>query len=186
MGTSTPICEFGWKAVDFTLPDLDGQQCTLSRQLDAEGLLLAFICNHCPYVKAIIDRLVSDVKIMQADGVKVLAIMSNDYDRVPADSPEMMQQFAQDHGMTFPYLLDKNQQVAKAYGAVCTPDFFGFNKHGELQYRGRIDSAGMKNAEQAAIESRTPELLNAMRKIASTGQGPTKQIASIGCSIKWR
>ena len=181
MKLETPICNFGWEAPAFNLADPDGKTYTLDDVMGENGLLIAFICNHCPYVQAIIDRLVDDVKALQADRVGVAAIMSNDYNHVPADSPVHMKTFAAQHGMTFPYLVDETQEVGKAYGAVCTPDFFGFNAKGELQYRGRLDDIGM----DSRTESRKPELLNAMRLIIQTGNGPKEQISSMGCSIKW-
>ena len=177
----TPICDFGWKAPDFTLQDPDGNSYTLSEQLGDKGLLIAFICNHCPYVQAIAQRLADDVRELQAEGINVLAVMSNDYRDVPVDSPPNMKKFAQQHGFTFPYLVDEDQSVGRAYGAVCTPDFFGFNAAGELQYRGRIDNAAMGDPS-----NRTKELVNAMKQIADTGRGPEHQVASMGCSIKWR
>lgn len=176
----TPVCDFGWKAPDFTLSDPDGQSFTMSDYLSDKGLLIAFICNHCPYVQAIADRLADDAKTLQDEGINVLAVMSNDYRYVQIDSPPYMKQFAEHNGFTFPYLVDEDQSVGKAYGAICTPDFFGFNKDGELQYRGRLDDARMGGGA-----GRTPELLNAMRQIAATGQGPRKQTPSMGCSIKW-
>ncbi len=181
MRLETPICDFGWKAPTFNLADPDGKMYTLDNMMGKNGLLVAFICNHCPYVQAIIDRLVEDAKALQADGIGVVAIMSNDYDKYPDDSPQNMKAFAAQHGMTFPYLVDETQEVGKAYGAVCTPDFFGFNAKGELQYRGRLDDARM---EQNA-DGRIPELLNAMRQVAQTGDGPKEQTPSMGCSIKW-
>ena len=177
----TPVCDFGWQAPEFTLKDPSGQSFNMSDNMGEQGLLIAFICNHCPYVKAIADRLAEDVKALKADGVNVLAVMSNDYMSYPADSPENMKKFSESHGFTFPYLVDEDQSVAKAYGAVCTPDFFGFSKDGGLQYRGRLDSAGMGDPTD-----RVPELLNAMRLVAETGQGPKDQTPSMGCSIKWR
>ncbi len=182
MKLETPICNFGWKAPTFNLADPDGKMHSLDDVMAEKGLLVAFICNHCPYVKAIIDRLVDDVKALQADGIGVVAIMSNDYTKYPDDSPEKMKVFATQHGMTFPYLIDETQEVGKAYGAVCTPDFFGFNAKGELQYRGRLDDARM----DSNTEGRTPELLNAMRQVAQTGTGTKEQIPSMGCSIKWK
>jgi peroxiredoxin len=176
----TPICNFGWKAPDFTLQDPDGSSFTLSEQLGENGLLIAFICNHCPYVQAIADRLATDTAELMEEGINVLAVMSNDYRNVPADSPANMKLFAERHGFTFPYLVDEDQSVGKAYGAVCTPDFFGFNKDGELQYRGRLDDAKM-----ADLAHRTRELVDAMRQIAETGNGPRQQTPSMGCSIKW-
>ena len=176
----TPICDFGWQAPEFDLADPEGNRYSLDGLMGDKGLLVAFICNHCPYVKAIIDRLVEDAKQLQSDGVNVVAIMPNDYAYVAADSPANMQEFAVRHGMTFPYLVDETQAVAQAYGAVCTPDFFGFNTAAELQYRGRLD-----DAEMGESASRTPELLQAMRQVATTGTGPEIQTSSMGCSIKW-
>jgi len=176
----TPLCDFGWQAPDFTLQDPDGKSYTLSEQLGDKGLLIAFICNHCPYVQAIAERLAADARELQAQGINVLAVMSNDYRSVPADSPQNMKKFAQQYGFTFPYLIDEDQSVGQAYNAVCTPDFFGFNQLGELQYRGRLDDAGRGNSN-----NRNKELLNAMLQISTTGQGPKEQVASMGCSIKW-
>ncbi len=176
----TPLCDVGWQAPEFTLQDPDGKPYSLTEQLGDKGLLIAFICNHCPYVQAIAHRLASDAKALQAEGINVLAIMSNDYRYVNIDSPPYMKQFATEHGFSFPYLVDENQLVGRAYKAVCTPDFFGFNHDGELQYRGRLDDAAMGDPK-----GRTPELLNAMRQIAKTGKGPAQQMPSIGCSIKW-
>ena len=177
----TPTVDFGLKAPAFNLADPDGKMYSLDDVMGEKGLLVAFICNHCPYVQAIIDRLVQDAKALQKDGIGVVAIMSNDYTYVPSDSPEKMKEFAANHGMTFPYLVDETQAIGKAYDAVCTPDFFGYNADGELQYRGRLDDAKMNSD----AEGRTPELLNAMRQIAETGKGPESQIPSMGCSIKW-
>lgn len=178
---NTPICDFGWKAPNFKLQDPNGIAFTISENLGEKGLLIAFICNHCPYVKAIGDRLAQDADTLMTEGINVVAVMSNDYNDYSQDSPENMLKFATHFGFNFPYLVDKDQSVGKAYAAVCTPDFFGLNAKGELQYRGRIDSAGMGDAS-----GRTPDLLNAMRQIAQTGEGPREQIASMGCSIKWR
>jgi len=177
----TPICDFGWKAPDFTLKDPDDNSFTMSELLGDKGLLIMFICNHCPYVKAITKRLAEDTALLMTEGINVLAVMSNDYQNYTADSPSNMKKFAADNHFKFPYLVDEDQAVGKAYQAVCTPDFFGFNKNGELQYRGRLDDAGMGNAE-----NRITELLNAMRLISNTGKGPKEQVASMGCSIKWR
>lgn len=176
----TPICDFGWKAPDFTLKTPAGDSVTMSESIGENGLLIAFICNHCPYVKAIADRLASDARTLQSEGIGVLAVMSNDYRKVPDDAPPQMERFAAQHGFTFPYLIDEDQGVGKAYGAVCTPDFFGLNREGTLQYRGRLDDAKMGDAS-----NRTPELLDAMRLIADTGDGPKEQTPSMGCSIKW-
>lgn len=177
----TPVCDYGWKAPDFTLFDVDGTSHSLAGSMGENGLVIAFICNHCPYVKAIIDRLVDDAATLSEQGVNMLAIMPNDYQSYPDDAPDKMRNFAHQHQMAFPYLIDEDQSVAKAYGAVCTPDFFGLNKAGELHYRGRLDDAKM-----GAATNRLPELRDAMIEIAKTGTGPASQIPSMGCSIKWR
>ncbi|TCI01170.1 thioredoxin family protein [Corallincola luteus] len=177
----TPTCDFGWKAPDFTLQDIDGNRFSMREQLGDKGLLIAFICNHCPYVQRIAERLAQDTDLLMAEGINVLAVMSNDYQSVPADSPEKMKVFAKKYGFNFPYLVDEEQLVGQAYGAICTPDFFGLNCHGELQYRGRLDDAGM-----GQHSGRVAELINAMRMIAETGVGPKEQHPSMGCSIKWR
>ncbi|KAB7615778.1 thioredoxin family protein [Amylibacter sp. SFDW26] len=176
----TPICDFDWPAPEFTLNDFDGVSHKMSDHLGENGLLIAFICNHCPYVLAIANRLAEDAKELQAQGIGVLAVMSNDYTYVPSDSPENMKLFSQKYGFSFPYLVDEDQSVGKSYGAVCTPDFFGFNTQGGLQYRGRLDSAAMGDPT-----GRTCELVDAMTQIAKTGQGPRQQTPSMGCSIKW-
>jgi len=177
----TPICDFDWQAPEFTLPDLDGHTVASAQSYGPNGLLVAFICNHCPYVKAVIARLVADAAALKAAGVNTLAVMPNDFRNYPDDSPDNMRAFAKQHAFGFPYLLDEDQSVARAFGAVCTPDFFGFNRDGGLQYRGRIDDAKMGDASR-----RAPELLNAMRQVAETGQGPAQQQPSMGCSIKWK
>ncbi len=178
----TPICNFGWKAPDFTLADPDGNIFTMSDHLGEKGLLIAFICNHCPYVVAIAERLASDTAQLMSEGINVLTVMSNDYSYVPDDNPENMKKFSRQYGFQFPYLVDVTQAVGKAYDAVCTPDFFGLNAKGELQYRGRLDDVGMNgNANH-----RKRELVDAMRQIAETGTGPNMQSPSMGCSIKWR
>lgn len=177
----TPICDFGWKAPDFTLRDPDGSSFKMSDHLGDKGLLITFICNHCPYVQAIGDRLAEDARTLMGEGIGVLAVMSNDYRHLPEDGPKHMKAFAAHYGFPFPYLVDEDQSVGRSYGAVCTPDFFGLNKHGLLQYRGRLDDAGMESPE-----TRTKELVIAMRQIADTGQGPLQQTPSMGCSIKWR
>ncbi|MGD2141324.1 MAG: thioredoxin family protein [Burkholderiales bacterium] len=178
---STPTVEAGWHAQPFTLSDPDGQRYSLKDLYGKNGLLIAFICNHCPYVKAVVDRFVADARVLQSEGINVVAIMPNDYDHVPADSPANMKRFAAEHEFCFPYLIDEDQSVARAYDAVCTPDFFGFDASGKLQYRGRLDDARMGDAT-----GRSAELLEAMRLIASSGKGPEQQHASMGCSIKWR
>ena len=177
----TPICDFGWKAPDFSLKDPDGTPFTMSQHLGDKGLLVMFICNHCPYVQAIAERLAVDSRTLMSEGISVVAVMTNDYRQVSADSPANMKRFAAQHGFSFPYLVDEDQAVGRAFGAVCTPDFFGLNKRGELQYRGRLDDARMGDSS-----NRKPELLIAMRQIAQTGKGPREQFASMGCSIKWR
>lgn len=178
---NTPTVETGWQAQPFTLSDPDGLAHSLTELIGKNGLLIAFICNHCPYVKAIVDRFVADARVLQGEGINVVAIMPNDYQRVSADSPANMKRFATQHGFSFPYLIDEDQSVARAYDAVCTPDFFGFDANGTLQYRGRLDDTRMGNAA-----NRSADLLEAMRLIAATGRGPDVQHASMGCSIKWR
>ncbi|MGB4811609.1 MAG: thioredoxin family protein [Methylophilaceae bacterium] len=176
-----PICDFGWQAPDFDLPNIDGKNITRDAIMGKSGLLVMFICNHCPYVKAILPCLIADIRELQKLGVNTVAIMSNDPTDYPEDNLDNMQKIAQEMAFSFPYLLDKTQQTAKNYGAVCTPDFFGFNNKGELQYRGRFDESRKETAPNS-----TRDLFNAMQKIAETGRGPREQIASIGCSIKWR
>lgn len=178
---NTPICDFGAAAPDFALPTPDGAVHSRGSLMGENGLLVAFICNHCPYVIAVIDRLVADIKVLQAEGVGVACIMSNDWADYPADSPDNMASFAAKHGLTAPYLVDADQSVGQAYGAVCTPDFFGYDAKGGLQYRGRLDDAGMGDPA-----GRVPELIDAMRLVATTGDGPRAQTPSMGCSIKWR
>lgn len=176
----TPVVNLGWQASPFSLPDADGKLYCLQALQGENGLLIAFICNHCPYVKAIGHRLAEDANHLRDNGINVVAINSNNFKAYPADSPPKMKEFSVQYGLTFPYLVDEDQSVAKAYGAVCTPDFFGFNNRGELQYRGRLDDARMNDDS-----NRVPELLNAMRLISQTGFGPEEQTASMGCSIKW-
>ncbi|MCG8511832.1 MAG: thioredoxin family protein [Rhodospirillales bacterium] len=180
--TKTPICDFGWKAPGFNLQGIDGKSYGLEDIKGPNGMLIMFICNHCPYVKAIVDRLVRDAKELQAKGIGVAAIMSNDYVNYPDDSPEKMRIFAAEHGFSFPYLIDETQEVARAYDAVCTPDFFGFDADLGLQYRGRLDESG----RQPAPPNVRRELFEAMSQVAETGRGPEDQTASMGCSIKWR
>jgi peroxiredoxin len=176
-----PVCEFGWLAPDFSLPDTNGRMVNLKESMGSKGLLVMFVCNHCPYVKAILPRLIQDVKELQTLGVNTVAIMSNDPTDYPEDSLENMRKISQEMAFPFPYLLDETQQIAKHYGAVCTPDFFGFNHQFELQYRGRFDESRKETAPDS-----TRDLFKAMKQIAETGQGPKEQTASIGCSIKWR
>jgi len=177
----TPVCDFGKPAVDFALPGVDGKVWTLQDCKGENGLLVMFICNHCPYVKAIRERIVRDTKALLEHGVKSVAIMANDPSQYAEDSFENMQKVAEELDFPFPYLLDATQEVAKAYGAVCTPDFFGYNADLALQYRGRFD-ASRKDTASAEVRR---DLFEAMLQVAQTGQGPTEQIPSMGCSIKW-
>jgi peroxiredoxin len=176
-----PVCDFGWKAPDFKLLGVDGKYWTLDDIRGPKGTLVMFICNHCPYVKAIRERLVVDLRELKELGVNSIAISSNDTITYPDDSYENMQCMAAEFNFSFPYVFDETQEVAKAYGAVCTPDFFGFNNNLELQYRGRFDAAGRN--EPPPDNAR--DLFNAMKQVAQTGHGPKQQISSIGCSIKW-
>ncbi len=178
----TPVCDFGLPAVDFSLPGVDGKQWSLGDCAGEKGLLVMFICNHCPYVKAIRDRIVRDARELKVLGVNTVAIMSNDPTEYEEDSFENMQKIADEFDFDFPYLLDESQQVAKAYGAVCTPDFFGYNASLELQYRGRLD----ESRKQAAAPEVRRDLFEAMKQVAETGKGPEQQIPSMGCSIKWK
>ncbi|MDI6748722.1 MAG: thioredoxin family protein [Pseudomonadota bacterium] len=182
VSTPTPVCDFGWKAVDFDLPGVDGRRYTLDAVRGPNGLLVMFICNHCPYVKAVIDRIVRDTQELKHYGIGSIAIMSNDPSDYPEDSWDNMVRIAREKQFPFPYVLDETQAVAKAYGAVCTPDFFGFNANLELQYRGRLD----ESRKETAPEGVRRDLFEAMKQIAQTGQGPREQIPSIGCSIKWK
>jgi peroxiredoxin len=177
----TPLCDFGRQAPDFKLNNFDKNSYSLGQLVGAKGLLVAFICNHCPYVKAIVTNFVADAQKLQTSGIQTVAIMPNDYISYPADNPEKMGEFAEQHNFGFPYLVDDTQSVAKDYGAVCTPDFFGFNAKNELQYRGRLEAS-----QQQLIPDAKNELLEAMLQIAETGIGPKDQIPSIGCSIKWK
>ncbi len=178
----TPVCDFGWKAADFDLPGVDGKRYNLASVRRENGLLVMFICNHCPYVKAIRDRIVRDVAELQEYDIGAVAIMSNDPMDYPEDSFDNMARVAKESGFSFPYVWDETQQVAKSYGAVCTPDFFGFNRGLELQYRGRLDAS----RKEAAPSGARRDLFEGMLQVAKTGQGPREQIPSIGCSIKWR
>ena len=182
MAEKTPICDFGWKAPSFTLPGVDGRTYSLEALRGPNGTLVMFICNHCPYVKAVVQRMVRDAEDLKALGVNTIAICSNDATSHPEDSYESMGAFAETHGFSFPYLHDEAQEVAKAYDAVCTPDFFGFNGALELHYRGRLD----ESRKEAAADDVRRDLFEAMREIAETGKGPREQIPSIGCSIKWK
>ena len=182
VSVSPPVCDFGRPAVEFDLPGVDGRRHSLASARGPNGLLVMFICNHCPYVKAVLDRLLRDARELGTLGVGSIAIMSNDPTDYPEDSWDNMVGLARGLDFPFPYVLDESQAVAKAYGAVCTPDFFGYNAALELQYRGRLDAS---RKEAAAPDARR-ELFEAMKQVAATGQGPRVQMPGIGCSIKWR
>ncbi len=182
MASTPPICDFGWKAIDATLLATDGRKLSVLSNAGPNGLVIAFICNHCPYVKAVIDRMVRDAADLKKVGVGFVAISSNDPVSYPEDSFDRMKDFAKAHGFGFPYLHDADQTVARAYDAVCTPDFFGFNANMELQYRGRIDAS----RKEAGGPDLRRDLYEAMKQVAETGQGPRDQIPSMGCSIKWK
>jgi peroxiredoxin len=179
--TETPVCDFGRPAPDFRLPGVDGKTYTLQDVRGPKGLLVMFICNHCPYVKAVRDRIIRDVQELKTHGIGAVAISSNDAADYPEDSFDNMKQVARESAFPMPYLYDESQSVAKAYGAVCTPDFFGYNAELKLQYRGRLD----ESRKEAAPNARR-DLFEAMKQIAQTGRGPTDQIPSMGCSIKWK
>ena len=179
--TKTPICDFGKKAENFQLNSTDNKIISLEEIKGENGTLIMFICNHCPYVKAVIEDIVHDCKDLEKDGLKSLAVMSNDTNDYPEDSFENMISFSKKHGFTFPYLIDETQEIAKKYGAVCTPDFFGYNKNLELQYRGRIREL----KELKPVRSGESDLYKAMKQISETGKGPESQIPSMGCNIKW-
>jgi peroxiredoxin len=170
----TPVCDFDTNAIDFLLKDSEGKTYHLADCCGPKGLLVMFICNHCPYVKKILPELVEDARQLMKEGIGCVAIMANDYEEYPEDAPDNMAKLAQKLDFPFHYLIDATQATAKAYGAVCTPDFFGYNKELKLQYRGRFSGDGKQ------------ELLLAMQQIAQTGQGPREQIPSMGCSIKWK
>jgi len=177
-----PLCQFGWPAPDFALPDTEGRVFRLADVRGPKGLLVMFICNHCPYVKGAIERIVRDVAELQRDhGIGAVAIMPNDTAAYPEDDLPGMRRFAAEHGFTFPYLIDQTQATARAWDAVCTPDFFGFNHQLELQYRGRLDAGRIE-----AVPGARRELFEALATIAATGHGPAEQWPSLGCSIKWR
>ncbi|MCB1956936.1 MAG: thioredoxin family protein [Rhodocyclaceae bacterium] len=180
--TTTPVCDFGQPAPAFELPGVDGRRHTPTSARGPNGLLVMFICNHCPFVKAVIDRIVRDARALQAEGVGCIAVMSNDPADYPEDGWEHMVALAKRLDFPFPYVFDEDQTVARAFGAVCTPDFFGYDRNLRLQYRGRLDASGMQPAPADARR----ELFEAMQQVARTGHGPEHQIPSIGCSIKWR
>ena len=178
--TETPICEFDLPAINFKLKGVDEQFYDLKSLKGPNGLLIMFICNHCPYVKSIISRIIRDTKELRHLGVNSVGIMSNDPNEYEEDSFENMKKMALDHDFPFPYLIDDTQEVARAYGAVCTPDFFGYNSKLGLQYRGRLDES-----RKESVDGARRELFEAMKEISMTGKGPKNQIPSMGCSIKW-
>ena len=180
--TKTPICDFGKKAENFQLKSTDNKIISLNDIKGGNGTLIMFICNHCPYVKAIQNNLVEDTRKLIEVGVNSVAIMSNDPRDYPEDSFENMKKISEKYNFPFPYLFDETQKIAKAYNAVCTPDFFGYNKLLKLQYRGRFDASGMTHAKKNTRH----DLLEAMLQVAKTSEGPEEQIPSVGCSIKWK
>jgi peroxiredoxin len=175
------ICPFGWKARDFALRGVDGKTYSLAAIRGPKGTLVVFICNHCPYVKASIDRIVAEARALRDIGIGTIAIMPNDTETYAEDSFEKMKLFSAKHSFTFPYVIDETQEVARAYNAQCTPDFFGFNAQDELQYRGRLDAS-----RTTLVANARRELFEAMKQVAETGHGPEQQIPSMGCSIKWK
>ena len=181
ISTQTPICDFNTPAFDFSLKGVDGKIHTLDSCRGEKGLLIMFICNHCPYVKAIVDRIIRDTSELKAMGLNTVAIMSNNPDEYEEDSFENMQKIAKEMNFPFPYLIDETQEVAKSYGAVCTPDFFGYNSKLKLQYRGRLDAS----RKESAPSNVKRDLFDAMTQVVETGQGPLEQVPSMGCSIKW-
>lgn len=182
MGATPPVCDFGWKAPAFTLPGTGGDTHSLDSLMGQKGLVLAFICNHCPYVLAVLDRILRDARDLAPLGIGFAAICSNDAEAYPADSFGRMKEMARGRDFPFPYLHDADQSVARAYGAACTPDFFGFNADFELQYRGRLDAS---RAQAGPVDLRR-DLFEAMKQVAATGAGPQDQVPSMGCSIKWK
>lgn len=182
MAVSLAPPRLGVKAPDFRLPATDGKTYALAEIAGKNGTVVVFICNHCPYVKGVLPRMIADAKVLQAEGIGFVAISSNDVTAYPEDSFPKMKRFAEQHGLPFPYLFDESQTVARAYDAVCTPDFFGISAAGTIEYRGRLDE-GRKDAPPAGARR---ELVEAMRLIARTGKGPEKQVPSVGCSMKWK
>lgn len=182
MAVSPPVCDFGWRAPEFRLPATDGRSYSFAEIAGPRGTLVMFICNHCPYVQSVLDRIIRDARDLKTLGVGVAAISSNDVAAYPEDGFEAMKALAEARAFPFPYLFDETQSVARAYGAACTPDFFGFDAGRGLQYRGRLDASG----RQAAAPDVRRELFEAMRLVAMTGKGPLDQVASMGCSIKWK
>jgi peroxiredoxin len=181
MAAQPPVCNFGEPAKPFDLPATDGKRYTLESARGPNGLLVVFMCNHCPYVKAVLDRMIRDAKDLQGHGIGVIAINANDPSQYPDDSFANMKRLAAEKKFPFPYAFDETQKVARSYGAVCTPDFFGYNKDLELQYRGRLDAS-----KTTPVPGAIRELYEAMVQVAETGRGPEEQIPSMGCSIKWK
>ncbi len=179
---NTPLCDFGWKAIDFNLEGVDGTYWNLAKAKGPHGLIVMFICNHCPYVKAILPRLVKDIRTLKDLGIETIAIQSNDPVNYPEDSFENMKLIADKFNFSFPYVIDHTQETARSYNAICTPDFYGFNRNLELQYRGRFDATGRGEAPSDNVR----DLFEAMKLISETQRGPLEQKSSIGCSIKWR
>ena len=182
MPIQTPICDFGQKAIPFELKSTENKILSLDDIKGENGTLIMFICNHCPYVKAVTKEIVEDCNELKNIGVNSVAICSNDAVSHPEDSFVNMIKFSKQNKFNFPYLVDETQEIAKAYDAVCTPDFFGYNKNLELQYRGRLRE--LKNF--IPVKDRESDLLKAMKQIAETSEGPKEQIPSAGCSIKWK
>lgn len=176
----TPPAEIGWKAADFNLPGVDGKTYNLANARGENGMLVVFMCNHCPYVKAVLDKIIRDAAELKKHGINTIAISSNDVVQYPDDSFENMKKLATEKNLPFPYVYDESQSVAKSYDAVCTPDFYGFNNNMELQYRGRIDES-----KRETVEGAKRELFGAMVEVAKTGKATVKQYNSIGCNIKW-
>jgi len=181
MAAQPPVCNFGEPAKPLDLPATDGKRYTRESARGPKGLLVIFMCNHCPYVKAVLDRMIRDARDLQGHGIGVIAINANDPAQYPDDSFENMKRLAEEKEFPFPYAFDETQEVARAYGAVCTPDFFGYNKDLELQYRGRLDAS-----KTTPVPGAIRELYEAMVQVAETGRGPEEQIPSMGCSIKWK
>ncbi|MEM9383579.1 MAG: thioredoxin family protein [Pseudomonadota bacterium] len=177
----SPVCDFDSPIPDFCLPDPAGALFRRDDCTGTRGLLVMFLCNHCPFVQAVLPRLLEQTRALAALGVGTVAIMPNDFRAYPEDAPTKMRALAETMDFPFPYLVDEGGEVARRFGALCTPDFFGYNAAGLLQYRGRLDGARM----QPVTPDTRPELLEAMSAVASTGSGPVEQFPSIGCSIKW-
>ena len=179
--TETPPAEIGWQAEDFNLKSTDENYFNLAKAKGPNGLVVVFMCNHCPYVQAILNKIIRDARDLKVYGVYTIGIMPNDTKSYPEDSFENMIELHKKVQLPFPYLIDEEQSVAKKYKTVCTPDFYGFDAKLQLQYRGRLDSAG----NSASIDA-TRELYEAMIAVTQSSKKPKKQYPSIGCSIKWR